>query len=119
MVQNLTNETLTLNPFLQGSNVEVTVTGCESKTLQPSQFCEMTVTMNGLGSTVLNFNDNRNTKMPISLSIKEVVKHDDWDNDNDWGDDSSSDENNGSSGGSMGLFSLLLMLVLRTMRQQR
>ncbi|WP_332397359.1 trypsin-like serine protease [Vibrio metschnikovii] len=35
VVQNLTNETLTLDPFLQGSNVEVTVTGCESKTLQP------------------------------------------------------------------------------------
>ncbi|WP_415860801.1 GlyGly-CTERM sorting domain-containing protein [Vibrio metschnikovii] len=40
--------------------------------------------------------------MPISLTIKEIVN---------------SDGNNG--GGSMGLISLLLMVVLRIMRQQR
>ncbi len=117
MVQNLTNETLTLNPFLQGSNVEVTVTGCESKTLQPSQFCEMTVTMNGLGSTVLHFGDNRNTEMPISLSIKEIVNPDENNGGNP--DENNGGGDTGSSGGSMGLFSLLLMLVLRTIRQQR
>ncbi|EKO3601112.1 GlyGly-CTERM sorting domain-containing protein [Vibrio metschnikovii] len=121
VVQNLTKETLTLKPFFQGNNVEVTVKGCENETLQPSQFCEMTVSMNGLGSTVLHFGDNRNTEMPISLSIKEIVNPDENNGDNP-------DENNGdgggggdtgSSGGSMGLFSLLLMVVLRTMRQQR
>ncbi|EKO3587308.1 trypsin-like serine protease [Vibrio metschnikovii] len=119
MVQNLTNETLTLNPFLQGSNVEVTVTGCESKTLQPSQFCEMTVTMNGLGSTVLHFGDNRNTEMPISLSIKEIVNPDENNGGNPDENNGGSGGDTGSSGGSMGLFSLLLMLVLRTIRQQR
>ncbi|EKO3656831.1 GlyGly-CTERM sorting domain-containing protein [Vibrio metschnikovii] len=119
MVQNLTNETLTLNPFLQGSNVEVTVTGCESKTLQPSQFCEMTVTMNGLGSTVLHFGDNRNTEIPISLSIKEIVNPDGNNGDNPDENNGDGGGDTGSSGGSMGLFSLLLMLVLRTIRQQR
>lgn len=122
VVQNLTKDTLTLNPFLQGSNVEVSVTGCESKTLQPSQFCEMTVTMNGVGSTVLHFGDNRNTEMPISLTIKEIVNPDGNNGGNP--DGNNPDGNNGggdtgSSGGSMGLFSLLLMVVLRTMRQQR
>ncbi|WP_415860632.1 GlyGly-CTERM sorting domain-containing protein [Vibrio metschnikovii] len=53
-------------------------------------------------ATVLHFCDNRNTEMPISLTIKEIVN---------------SDGNNG--GGSMGLISLLLMVVLRIMRQQR
>ncbi|MCG3744815.1 trypsin-like serine protease [Vibrio cincinnatiensis] len=119
VVQNLTNETLTLNPFLQGSNVEVTVTGCESKTLQPSQFCEMTVSMNGLGSTVLHFGDNRNTEMPISLSIKEIVNPDGNNGDNPDENNGDGGGDTGSSGGSMGLFSLLLMVVLRTMRQQR
>ncbi|EKO3774547.1 trypsin-like serine protease [Vibrio metschnikovii] len=119
VVQNLTNETLTLDPFLQGSNVEVTVTGCESKTLQPSQFCEMTVSMNGLGSTVLHFGDNRNTEMPISLSIKEIVNPDENNGDNPDENNGDGGGDTGSSGGSMGLFSLLLMVVLRTIRQQR
>ncbi|WP_332397285.1 GlyGly-CTERM sorting domain-containing protein [Vibrio metschnikovii] len=75
--------------------------------------------MNGLGSAVLHFGDNRNTEMPISLSIKEIVNPDENNGDNPDENNGDGGGDTGSSGGSMGLFSLLLMVVLRTIRQQR
>lgn len=139
VIQNLTNDELQVNPFLQGESQYVSIAGCKDEALKPSQFCEMTIEIHGESDAVLHFGDNRNTTLPISLDINmEIIpeeKEDDSGNDDNNGNNGNSGDNDdnsgnnhpvennsgngGSSGGSMGLFSLLLMLVLRTIRQQR
>ncbi|EKO3573608.1 hypothetical protein M3929_003375 [Vibrio metschnikovii] len=109
-IQNLTNETQLINPFLQGENQYVTLTGCENETLKPSQFCEMRVQIDGESNAVLNFGDNRNTTTTIGLDINiDIIPEDDHGGGEGSVDNNTSKpSNNGSSGGgSMSFLSLL------------
>ncbi|EKO3674200.1 trypsin-like serine protease [Vibrio metschnikovii] len=121
-IQNLTNETQLINPFLQGESQYVTLTGCENETLKPSQFCEMRVQIDGESNAVLNFGDNRNTTTTIGLDINiDIIPEDDHGGGEGSVDNNTSKpSNNGSSGGgSMSFLSLLFMLAMRGFRRQR
>ncbi|PFG45466.1 putative secreted protein [Vibrio sp. ES.051] len=107
-VQNLSTSTATLMPSVDSGNGKLQVSGCE-QTLQPTQWCEITLTINAsVDEPVDNeqgtiyLNDNMNTEIPIS-----AVREADTGN----GGSNGSDEG-GSSGGSTGIFSLLALLGL-------
>lgn len=110
-VQNLTSTAQTLAPFIQGGGNE-TVSGCDNVTLQPTQSCEITVTFNGATQSTLNLGDNRNTTLPISLTIDVKTDSDNDNNGGTGGGSTGGTSGTGGGGGSLGWFSLLSVLGL-------
>ncbi|EKO3895551.1 hypothetical protein P0F23_003012 [Vibrio metschnikovii] len=110
MVQNLTNEEQTLNPFIRGQGREnIAMTGCEQVTLKSGQYCPITVVVRENINVNLFLGNNRNNSIPIALSIKEIVVES--------GDDDIWDTDEEENAGSVGILALLLGIALRGLRR--
>lgn len=117
MVQNLTNESQTLNPFVQGQGIgNVAIAGCNNITLTPGQHCPLTVAVNDEVNVIIFLGDNRNTQIPVAIAIEEIIgqdDHDDWEDGNEEG----WEHDDKDSGGTLGIFALLAILIVRGIRR--
>jgi gammaproteobacterial enzyme C-terminal transmembrane domain len=137
-VQNLTQVDETINPYVVNGNGTFSVQGCENKTLEPLEYCEITVSINSNADKTdafLYLADLQDTRIPLSYDIANTGGGDtgggDTDGDDTDGDDTDGDDTDGGDGndntpttrnsagggGSFGWFSLLALFGISVTRR--